>query len=90
MKRGEGRDKSWWGGSCLIFDMIGGGSLWKYKMTGGGLNFCYHKELHKGREIIVILNLLQWIFGFPFFNKVGLQDNLCVRFLIINITNNQH
>ena len=33
------------------------------------------------------MNLLQWIFGFPFFNKVGLQDNICVRFLIINITN---
>ena len=61
------------GGSCLIFDMIGGGSLLKYKMTGGGLNFFYHKELHKGRDMIVILNLLQWIFGFPFFNKVGLQ-----------------
>ena len=28
------------GGSCLIFDiMIRGGSLLKYKMTGGGLNF---------------------------------------------------
>ena len=70
--------------------MIGGGSLLKYKMAGGGLNFYYHEEHHKGREIIVNLNLLQWIFGFPFFNKVGLQDNLCVRFLIINITNNQH
>ena len=35
--------------------------------------------------IIVILNLLQWIFGFPFFNKVRTQHNLCVRFLIINI-----
>ena len=39
MKRGEGRDKSWRGGSCLFFDMIGGGSLLKYKMPGGGLNF---------------------------------------------------
>ena len=27
------------GGSCLFFDLIGGGSLLKYKMTGGGLNF---------------------------------------------------
>ena len=26
------------GGSCLFFDMRGGGSLLKYKMTGGGLN----------------------------------------------------
>ena len=26
------------GRSCLFFDMIEGGSLLKYKMTGGGLN----------------------------------------------------
>ena len=70
------------GGSCLFFDMIGGGSLLKYKMPGGWVEFFYHKELHKGREIIVILNLLQWSFDFPFFNKVALQDNshLCKIF----------
>ena len=44
------------GGHVYFLIMIGGGSLLKYKMTGGGL------KLHKGREIIVILNLLQWIF----------------------------
>ena len=60
----------------LLYHM--GGSLLKYKMKGGGLHFFYYIGTHKGRKIIVILNLLQWIFGFPFFNKV--------RFLIINIT----
>ena len=37
MKRGQGRDKSW-EGFFFFFDMIGGGSLLKCKMTGGGLN----------------------------------------------------
>ena len=65
-------------GVRFIFLYHMGGSLLKYKMKGGGLHFFYYMETHKGRKIIVILNLLQWIFGFPFFNKV--------RFLIINIT----
>ena len=50
--------------------------------------FC-RKETHKGRKIIVILNLLQWTFGSPFFNKVSTQNNLCVRILIINIKQQQ-
>ena len=77
-ERGWGRENQRGRGVRFIFLYHMGGSLLKYKMKGGGLHFFYYIETHKGRKIIVILNLLQWIFGFPFFNKV--------RFLIINIT----
>ena len=74
---GEGESEGE-GGSGLFFYIIWVGHYWNIKWMGVGCIFFYYIETHKGRKIIVILNLLQWIFGFPFFNKV--------RFLIINIT----
>ena len=78
-ERGWGRENQRGrGGSGLFFYIIWVGHFWNIKWKGVGCIFFYYIETHKGRKIIVILNLLQWIFGFPFFNKV--------RFLIINIT----
>ena len=78
----------------IIYERGGGGR--NHGGGGGGVRFISlydmwvesffgHKETHKGRKIIIILNLLQWTFGFPFFNKVSTQNDLCVRILIINI-----
>ena len=50
MKRGEGRDKSWRGGHVYFLIMIGGGSLLKYKMPGGGLNFFIIRSFIKAEK----------------------------------------